>query len=199
LARVTADRLPSPSSSADEDRAEPWLDSFHRGERECLETCYREHFDVVDQIVGRFLERSDRETVVHEIFYRLLADEHLRRAFQGGSFAAWLRTVSRNQAIDYARRRGLEIPAGDDLPYLGAGNTPPAHLAHQVEARLVLQTFRNEVLPLKWRRVFDARFLEQRDQPDAARSLGMSRTTLAYQEYRIRKLIRRFVLRGDVL
>jgi RNA polymerase sigma-70 factor (ECF subfamily) len=53
------------------------------------------------------------------------------------------------------------------------------------------------VLPAKWDRVFVMRFLEQQDQPTAARSLGMARTTLAYQEYRIRKLLERFVLRRE--
>jgi len=42
------------------------------------------------------------ETLVHEVFFRLLNDEPLRRGFRGGSFAAWLRVIARNQAIDYA-------------------------------------------------------------------------------------------------
>jgi RNA polymerase sigma-70 factor (ECF subfamily) len=62
---------------------------------------------------------------------------------------------------------------------------------------LTLERFREQLVPAKWRRVFDARFLAQQDQPTAARALGMKRTTLAYQEYRIRRLLHRFVLRGD--
>jgi len=60
-----------------------------------------------------------------------------------------------------------------------------------------LERFRDQVLPRKWQRVFVARFVEQQEQSAAARSLGMRRTTLAYQEYRIRRLLRRYVLRGD--
>ena len=40
-----------------------------------------------------------------------------------------------------------------------------------------------------------SRFIQQLDQPEAARLLGMHRTTLIYQEYCVRKLLTRFVLR----
>ena len=32
-----------------------WLQSFHQGEREVLEACYREHFDTVARAVGGVL------------------------------------------------------------------------------------------------------------------------------------------------
>jgi RNA polymerase sigma-70 factor (ECF subfamily) len=171
-----------------------WLQAFHAGERPCMERCYREHFDLVDRAVGAFLAGADRETAVHEIFLRLLTEATLRQGFRGGSFAAWLRVVARNQTIDYARRRQLEIRATE----LAAG--PPSvedRLEQRTDIRLTLERFRTQVLPTKWQRVFVARFLEQQDQPTAARSLGMRRTTLAYQEYRIRNLLRRFILRGE--
>ena len=148
-----------------------WLADFHAGERACLAGCYRDTFDAVYQTVGRILKGADQETVVHEVFYRLLAEERLRRSFQGGSLQAWLRTMARNQAIDFARRRGFEIPVEKTL----AAEPPAAEgglgsqLERQVEARLLLARIR-ELLPEKWRPVFDARFIQQRDQPDAARS-----------------------------
>jgi RNA polymerase sigma-70 factor (ECF subfamily) len=58
---------------------------------------------------------------------------------------------------------------------------------------MLLQAFWAQ-LPKKWERVFVARFLEQQDQPTAARSLGIPRTTLAYQEYRIRKRLRKYMM-----
>jgi RNA polymerase sigma-70 factor (ECF subfamily) len=45
--------------------------------------------------------------------------------------------------------------------------------------------------------VFETRFLLGLEQKEAAARLGISRTTLAYQEYRVKALLRRFVLRGD--
>ena len=62
---------------------------------------------------------------------------------------------------------------------------------------MLVDRFREQVLPAKWAGVFQARFIEQRDQRDAAASLGIARTTLAYQELRIRSLLKKFLLRGE--
>jgi RNA polymerase sigma-70 factor (ECF subfamily) len=176
-------------------RDEAWLREFHAGDRGCLERCYREHFGTVEGAVGGVLAGADRETLVHEVFFRLLSEPPLRASFRGGAFAAWLRVVARNQAIDYARRRRLEVIFTGETGPSAAPSAP--RLEQQVDARLTLERFRERVLPPKWRPVFDARIVAQQDQPAAARALGMRRTTLAYQEYRIRRLLRRFVLRGE--
>ena len=174
-----------------------WLRAFHAGQRDCLERCYREQWPTVERAVATIIATgADRETLVHEVFFRLLNEESLRRGFHGGSFSAWLRVVARNQAIDYARRRRLEVQIPNDAHTLNDSAAGGA-LDRQIDARLTLQRFCEDVLPQKWRRVFEARFVRQQDQPAAARSLGMRRTTLAYQEYRIRNLLRRFVLRGE--
>jgi RNA polymerase sigma-70 factor (ECF subfamily) len=174
---------------------EAWLRDFHAGTRDCMERCYRDHLSTVSGAVAGVLAGADRETLVHEVFFRLLTDASLRAGFRGGSLASWLRVVAHNQAIDFARRRRLEVTfSGDASP--GAAASAPA-LEHQIDVRMTLQRFRERLLPPKWRAVFDARFVAQQDQPAAARALGMRRTTLAYQEYRIRRLLRRFVLRGE--
>jgi RNA polymerase sigma-70 factor (ECF subfamily) len=170
-----------------------WLAAFHQGDQRCMEGCYRDCYDTVDGAVGAVLAGADRETVVHEVFFRLLSEGALRRSFAGGSLPAWLRVVARNQAIDHARRRRMEVPVAEPEP----GRPAEDRLEQRTDVRLTLQRFRDQILPPKWQRVFKARFLEQQDQPTAARALGMRRTTLAYQEYRIRALLRRFMLRGD--
>jgi len=186
-----------PGGAAQVGASDDWTRAFHAGERACLEDCYRNHLDTVDRVVTPIVTAgADRETLVHEVFFRLLNEESLRRNFRGGSFAAWLRVVARNQAIDYARRRQLEIHLPDDATATSDPAVVPG-LEQQIDARLTLERFRKQVLPARWHRVFAARFVEQQDQPTAARSLGMRRTTLAYQEYRIRRLLRRFVLRGE--
>jgi RNA polymerase sigma-70 factor (ECF subfamily) len=179
------------------DREDAWLRAFHSGQRICLEQCYRDHLAAVDRVVATIVTAgADRETLVHEIFFRLLNEESLRRKYLGGSFPAWLRVVARNQAIDFARRRRLEVRIPDDAAAPG-DLAAAASLEQKIDARLTLERFCEQVLPRKWHRVFAARFVAQLDQPAAARSLGMRRTTLAYQEYRIRKLLRRFILRGE--
>ena len=137
------------------------------------------------------LTGADRETVVHDVFLRLLRDEPFRRAFRGGELGAWLAAVARNQAIDYARRRNREAPAGIDL---GTTMVDGDGLARSTEARLLIERFLRDVLPPSWLNVFNARFVAHLSQAEAAARLGKRRTTLAYQELRIRRLLRKFIL-----
>lgn len=178
------------STMADDVDQASWLASFHAGDREILADCYREYFATVNRAVGRVLSGADQETVVHEVFFRLLASDAMRRSYQGGSLAAWLTTVARNQAIDHVRRyrreRSLDAQTRAQAD---------AGLADRTEARLLVERFRRDHLPGKWARVFELRFLAQKDQRTAAAEIGISRTTLAYQEHRVRQLLRRFLLR----
>jgi RNA polymerase sigma-70 factor (ECF subfamily) len=172
------------ASTSAEDR---WLSDFHAGGRAVMEEVYRQHFAAVERSVGAILDGADRDTVVHELFLRLLSSEPMRRGFTGGSLAGWLRTSARNLAIDFQRRRKREASEPVDEP---AG----APWSEEVEARILVDRFRREVLPAKWAAVFEARFLRELDQRAAARAVGIHRTTLVYQEMRIRALLRSFLL-----
>jgi RNA polymerase sigma-70 factor, ECF subfamily len=172
-----------------------WLVGFHQGRRAHLERCYRECFPAVHRAVGRVLSGPDQETVVHEVFYRVLSREELRRSFHGGDLKAWLATVAVHLATDFVRRRQCErrilstVHAEAQQQELAPAEAPDESPG---EAQRLVERFRQELLPAKWRAVFEARFLRQLSQRDAARELGMHRTTLAYQELRIRGLLSRF-------
>jgi RNA polymerase sigma-70 factor (ECF subfamily) len=181
-----------PSMDAGQDA---WLAGFHEGRRDAMEDCYRAHFGTVDAAVSRVLQGADRETVVQDVFARLLSDSKLRLAFKGGRLTAWLGTLSRNLAIDFVRHRRFEQPGG--LSPVGNRFHSPQAIERQAEVRLLVERFRKERLPPRWAPVFEARFVRQMDQVTAARHVGISRTTLAYQEYRIRGLLRSFALRGS--
>jgi RNA polymerase sigma-70 factor, ECF subfamily len=184
------------SSQSDEEEATgtvAWLQRFHAGDRRLIEAIYREHFDTVARATA-VLSAADRETAIHEIFLRLLTQDHLRASFRGGSLAAWLTVISRNHAIDCMRRRSREVPAGSGVPGVERGN--PGATEATLQARVLIDRFRREILPPKWAGVFEARFVEQQSQSEAAASLRISRTTLAYQESRVRLLLRDFLLGG---
>jgi RNA polymerase sigma-70 factor (ECF subfamily) len=166
-----------------------FLRAFHAGNRDVLATCYREQYARVSSAVGAVVQGPDRETVVHEVFLRLLSDEPFRRSFQGGDLGSWLAVVAKNRAIDHRRRAAREI-ATDALPDRVA--VEPADL--EAEARMAVDRFRAERLPPKWRGVFETRFVRQLPQREAARELGIQRTTLVYQEARVRALLRSFLL-----
>jgi RNA polymerase sigma-70 factor, ECF subfamily len=179
------------AAMAENSLGDDWLANFHAGTRPALEEFYREYYLTVDRSVGQVLGGADRETVVHEVFLRILDRDDVRRQFRGGSAAAWIGTVARNHAIDYRRRREREIPDG------AAGNSADPNgtrADNTAEARLLIERFSREVLPPKWRSVFETCFVRQMTQRDAARELGISRTTLLYQQHRVRALLRRFLL-----
>jgi len=177
-----------PSRPGSDDPA--WLAAFHRGDRAAMERCYRDHFETVEAAIGGILGSADRETVIHELFTRLVGGAELRRSFQGGSLGAWLATIGRNRAIDYRRRHGRETELDDERP------AEPATIRWQeaADARLLIERFRRQRLPAEWASVFEACFVQQLSQREAARALGIRRTTLAYRELRIRRQLRKFLL-----
>jgi RNA polymerase sigma-70 factor (ECF subfamily) len=179
-----------------ENAAERWLHDFHSGYRPVLEQCYRDLYGTVLRAVGRVLSGADQETVIHEVFYRLISREDLRRSFRGGSLKAWIATVAYHQALEYLRRQKREQGALEQARELGGdGSAEAEEIASECEARLLVERFRREHLPETWQGVFEARFMRQLPQREAAKELGIHRTTLAYQEMRIRALLRRFLLR----
>ncbi|TQF10122.1 RNA polymerase sigma factor [Myxococcus llanfairpwllgwyngyllgogerychwyrndrobwllllantysiliogogogochensis] len=176
------------------DEARRWLSLFHAGDRPVLNACYREHFDTVYRAATRVLPAVDAETVVHDVFLRLMSDEFARRSFKGGSLSAWLHTLSRNLAVDRVRRRQREGAALAQLAAEPRDVEPPAPPELELDADLLVERFRRERLPAKWAPVFEARFVRHLSQRDAATALGMHRTTLAYQELRVRRLLEKFLL-----
>jgi len=176
-------------------QADAWLQRFHAGESATIAALYREHYETVDRAASGLLRGADRETVVHEVFYRVVSNAGFRQSFQGGNLGAWLATVARNLATDHVRaqqrQKAVPLDEAGELPEPTADR-----FAEAADARRLIDRFRAEVLPKKWEKVFQVRFLEQRDQRDAAAQLGMARTTLAYQELRIRGLLKKFLLRG---
>lgn len=168
------------------------LEAFHRGDREAIERCYRDHFEAVEAAIGGILGGADRETVIHELFSRLLSQEALRRSFQGGSLAAWLATVGRNQAIDYRRRFSRETELEERPP-----EALTVRWQEAADARLLIERFKRESLPPEWADVFDLCFVQQLSQREAAQALGIQRTTLAYRELRIRQRLAKFLLQSD--
>lgn len=190
----TAPAVSSLPPQVEDAAAADWLARFHRGDRRTIEECYRSHFATVERATRPILDGGDRETVIHEVFSRLIAIPELRRSFRGGAFAAWLGTIARNLAIDYRRRLCREVSSSAAADGTGEDQSPSGSWEESAQARLLVERFRRDVLPPEWQGVFELRFLHELPQREAAARLGINRTTLAYREVRTRWLLRRYLL-----
>ncbi|MGD0679225.1 MAG: sigma-70 family RNA polymerase sigma factor [Polyangiaceae bacterium] len=157
---------------------------------------YEDYFITVERAVGRVLRGADKETVTHEVFFRVMSSADLRASFRGGSLGAWISIVARNCAIDFWRRHQREQPTSP-FDENASWTSSTGSFEASVEARELFERFRRLRLPAKWRGVFEARFVMQLNQAEAARRLGIHRTTLLYQELRVRQLLRNFVLGAE--
>ncbi len=187
------DRLDASTISSED----PWLAAFHDGNRDVMEQCYRDHYRTAATAVGRILADADAETVIHEVFFRLLSDRGMRESFRGGHFTAWLARVVTNGALDYRRRYSRERSSDqDDAAAREYPVTQPLQ-DEELGAKVLIERFRRERLPPEWDTLFVARFLRSLPQRAAAKELGIHRTTLVYREARIRALLRKFLLRTE--
>lgn len=176
--------------------ADRWLVAFHAGDRAAIAQCYRDYAKTVARTVGRRLSAADSETVTHEVFYRLLSDAALRANFQGGNFSAWITRVAVHSAIDHMRRyRREQSELSGACETEADARAAARRVDDELHAKVLVERFCRECLPPEWVAVFDARFIRQLTQRDAASELGIRRTTLVYQELRIRRLLTRFLLR----
>jgi RNA polymerase sigma-70 factor (ECF subfamily) len=66
-------------------------------------------------------------------------------------------------------------------------------MEERAELNLFLERFRRDGLPEPLWPLFEARFVERLHQREAALRLGIRRTTLAYRELRVRRLLRAFL------
>jgi RNA polymerase sigma-70 factor, ECF subfamily len=169
-----------------------WLEAFRRGDREVIEECYRRYYSVVEAAIGSLLGIADRETVIHEVFFRLLSENEMRQSFTGPSLGAWLSAIARNRAVDLARRARRESLVPSPLEI--APEVPDAGQHDDHVMRMLLDRFRREHLTPEWAPVFEARFIRQMTQREAALHLGIHRTTLAYRELQLRRRFKAFML-----
>jgi RNA polymerase sigma-70 factor (ECF subfamily) len=169
-----------------------WLEAFRRGDRDVIEACYRRYYPVVEAAIGSILGIADRETVIHEVFFRLLSEQEMRQSFTGPSLGAWLSAIARNRAVDLARRSRREALVPSPLDVAPEVPDPASHEDHVM--RLLLDRFRREHLTPEWAPVFEARFIRQMTQREAAHHIGITRTTLAYRELQLRRKLKAFML-----
>jgi RNA polymerase sigma-70 factor, ECF subfamily len=151
---------------------ERFLRAFHAGERWAIEESYREHAGRVIAAAQRLVGPVDAETIAHGVFYRLLDSAKTRASFQGGNLGAWLTQVAVRSAVDDLRKRRREAPSDEAAEPQSSAD---------LDAKILIDRFRAEVLAPDDVPLFEARFMRRLPQRDAAKELGIPRSTLVYQ------------------
>jgi RNA polymerase sigma factor (sigma-70 family) len=165
------------------------LDSFWRGDVDCLERIYRQQRKALERIAARYVGAAEAESVIQDVFVELIRSEEVRRRVTGGSLAAWLSEVTRRKALEHLRRTGRAAP--------GEGSAPPAYAPESgLLARELVGRFVEREVPEGQRRFFVLRFLERRTQVEVADELRVPRSTLEGWEHRLAEKLRRFIVEG---
>ena len=165
-----------------------WEARFHRGDKDVMETVYRDNFEAVWRATARVLsEPADRDTIVQQVFADLCSSRRMRESFAGGVFGAWLCAIARNQAIDFARR---EKRLTDLSEVENQTSTVPDPVQ---EFRQELVRFGERLEPSR-RRLLELRFIGGLTQVEAALQLGMPRSTLEDWERDLRSRLAEHLL-----
>lgn len=182
----------------EQDRA--LLDGFRAGDREALQEVFRRYLPVVMRSLrggartaagGARLEHGldemELENLAHDTFVRAFAPKARERYDGLRPYTAYIATIAKNLLIDEARRRRRRpgAVALDDAPPLPADDDSPMQHAEARELREVIDRF-TERLGDRDRRVFTARFVEQRSLRDAAKALEISLFALRRVDARLR-------------
>jgi RNA polymerase sigma factor (sigma-70 family) len=160
--------------------------SFLRGDRDVLEQVYRDTFAAVRRATGRVLqEPGDRDAIVQQVFVDLVSLRKLRAAYRGGDLAAWLCSIARHRALDFARRerRLVELPAEEPAP---VEDEPLADFRQELERFA-------RGLSEDRRRLLHLRFVLGMTQVEAAAELGMPRSTLEDWERDIKRRLEAYL------
>jgi RNA polymerase sigma-70 factor (ECF subfamily) len=184
------------------------LRRFRDGERDALETVYRAYVGKIEDIarfgfrvpgtaiVAAGLARRPEELadLVQEVFVKAFA-EKARRSFDGErEYGPFLNAITRNVAIDWARRRGREIPTPwhelDDARLDPVSEAETAPEAWTDEPTLAVVRGYLASLDGELRRLHEARYQRGLSQRDAAEALGIGRQVVRTLEARLREGLR---------
>jgi len=174
-----------------------FLQRFKAGERPFLEKVYFAYVDEVEAYVRHFLAMYGRHgclapdvgDLVQEAFVRAFA-EKARHAFDGQrDYGPFLGALTRNLMIDWARRRGREMPT-EDLDRFPASAPPSEREWADPDTMAVVNVYIGE-LPPELREVHEWRYVQCRSQDETCSALAISRQTLRTREKHLRDGLRR--------
>jgi RNA polymerase sigma-70 factor (ECF subfamily) len=180
---------------------------FRKGDRDALESVYREHVEFVSKTVAGTLRHfgsagrrwnwrsvaAEVPDLVQEVFTRAF-EPRSRRAFdETRPYKPYLGQIARNTVVDHLRRQGRRPSAGDhDLVDQAAQDSIDSRGDDDFADPQVVRLVNDYIaaLPANLRQIHEALYVRGLSQRVAAASLGIGRQVLRTLEGRLREGLR---------
>jgi RNA polymerase sigma-70 factor (ECF subfamily) len=160
------------------------LQRFAAGDVDAFESLFRQYQgEVYHWIVRIVRDAAAAEDLTAETFWRAYKGHAGFRS--DASFAAWLRRIATNMAIDHLRRRREYV----ELPEEIAAERKPDSAVQQ-ETRLALRKAFAD-LPPRLRVVAQLGLVEDESYPEIAQALGISPLAVKLRMFRAVRLLRK--------
>lgn len=160
------------------------LQRFAAGDGEAFEALFRQYQGQVYRWIVRIVrDTGAAEDLTVETFWRA----HRGRAgfHEGGNFAAWLRRIATNLALDHLRHRRRYVELPEEI-----AAKPTADSAAQRQTRLLLRKAFAE-LPPRLRVVAQLGLVEDEPYAEIAQALGISPGAAKLRMFRAVRLLRK--------
>lgn len=214
LARPRVRRDQPRPSSGELETNRPLLEAFRAGEKWALERVYQHYAPTLIRYLRRgfsFDSRGRRlrfrgsasayqiEDWLHDVFLRAF-EASARSSYDGlRPYGAYLERIARNRVLDELRRKEhelrVEVEEGpESLPDEQGRLQNPETNVRDRQLQAHLEAFVQE-LPDRERSVYEARFVEGREQRDVAQQLRLTDSKVKTSEKRIRTGFRKFLVR----
>ena len=167
------------------------LERFAAGDLDAFESLFREHQCAVYRWIVRIVrDPAAAEDLTVDTFMRAYRSH--ARFRPDGNFAAWLRRISTNVALDYLRVARPYVELSDDFP---ANPAPDA--AVQKETRIATQrAFAS--LPPRLRVVAQLGLIEEEPYRAIAEALGISEAATKLRMFRAVRILRKKLTQAGI-
>jgi RNA polymerase sigma factor (sigma-70 family) len=133
--------------------------------------------------------REDTEEVLQDVFLRIF---HSLPTYQNQGFKTWMARIAVNKAIDFTRKKQKKPKVEDaekELYVLKEPDNTPEQVLLEKETKNDLHRRLQEV-PVNYREVLTAYYLEEKTQQEIAISQGVQEKTIEMKLFRARRWVK---------
>jgi len=164
---------------------------YLKGDEKSLEILIKRYLGPIYGFVFRFVgNREDAEDITQEVFVR--AWRNLKRFNLQKSFKTWIFSIAKNTAIDFLRKRRVQVFSETEIETLADPTPLPQELLEKAEAAKLLESALNK-LGLKYRMVLYLYYNDHFNFREIAEILGEPLNTIKSRHRRALLMLRKLL------